>query len=94
MKPIYPIELEGKIHHIKVGGLFHRAREVYPIKIDGRYNWKNLFIGSIQNLLSLLIYVGIAALIWFGLHQVIDKCSYLMSHPCEACYNTTIFNIT
>lgn len=90
MKPIYPIELEGKIHHIKVGGLFHKAREVYPIKNeDGSINWKNLLIGSGQQLLTLLIYLGIAAAIYFGMHQLTQQCEYIMNHPCEVCYNIT-----
>jgi hypothetical protein len=89
MKPIYPIELEGKIHHIKVGGLFGTAREVYPIKIDGKYVWKNLLIGSVKNLLNLLIYLGIAAALYFGFYQIINQCEYVLNNPCEVCYNIT-----
>lgn len=89
MKPIYPIEIEGKIHHIKVGGLFHKAREVYPIRIDGKIVWKNLLIGSVQQLITLLIYLGIAAAIYLGMHQIVNQCEYVLNHPCEVCYNIT-----
>jgi hypothetical protein len=95
MKKIYPIEIEGKIHHIKVSGLFHKAREVYPIKNeDGKINWKNLLIGSVQQLISLLIYLAIAALIYFGMQQIVQQCNYAINNPCELCANLTKIDLS
>lgn len=88
MKPIYPIELEGKIHHIKVAGLFNTAREVYPIKIDGKINWKNFLIGSTKQLITLLIYLGVAGAIYLGLHQLTSQCEYVLNNACDVCFNT------
>lgn len=86
MNPTHKIEIEGKTHYIKKG-LFGSVREVYPIKIDGKIAWKNLLIGSAKQLVSLLIYLGIAALIYFGMQNLLNQCEVVLNDPCSYCFN-------
>jgi hypothetical protein len=91
MKQIHKIELEGKVHYIKVGGLFKSAREVYPIRIDGKIAWKNLLIGSSKQLFTLLVYVAIAAALYFGFHQILEQCEWIINN--QICYNKTMVEL-
>lgn len=99
MKPIHEIEIDGKKHFVKIG-LFGKVREVYPIFKNtdegwkkGNINWKNLLMGSLSNLISLLIYVGIAAAIYFSLKDIFNQCQDVLRNPCPYC-NQLMANIT
>ena len=70
------IDVGGKKVYLKKGIFGYRI--VYPIKNeDGSYNWTNLLFGGNSNLVKLLIYIGIAVLIYFGFHDMMYQCEQL-----------------
>lgn len=81
---ISEVEIEGERIFIKRS--FLGARIVYPIKIDGKINWKNLLIGSWSNLITIFIYILIAVGIYFGMQEIVQKCQLVLDNPCPYCY--------
>ncbi len=59
MKKLKRVELDGELVHFKKGILGWHV--VYPVKIDGKINWKNLIAGG--NYWRLLIVVLFVLLI-------------------------------
>lgn len=85
MEKINKVEVDGEDVYIKKSVL--GTRVVYPVKIDGKINWKNLFYGSIGNLIALIVYIAIALLIYYGMKDIIGQCQEVVLNPCKYCHN-------
>ena len=71
---IHKIELENEILHLKKSKLFGWSI-VYPIKVDGKYNWKNIILGgSWYNLIKLILIVGIILFIALSYKHDMASC--------------------
>ena len=59
---------------------------VHPIKNeDGSTNYTNLIFGGRANFIKLLIYVGIALLIGYGVQEVVMQYRDIADNPCLYC---------
>ena len=90
-KRMYEFEIEGEKIFIKRS--FLGSRIVHPFKIDGKINWKNLLIGSWFNLITIIIYILIAVLLYVGLQQIVQQCQMVLDNPCPYC-NQMLKNIS
>ena len=85
-------EPTGKIHKVEIEGekifikrIFLGSRIVHPFKIDGKINWKNLLIGSWFNLITIVIYIIIAILLYIGMQQIVQQCQMVLDNPYPYC---------
>jgi len=70
----HKIELENEVLYLKKSKIFGWSL-VYPIKIDGKYNWKNILLGgSWHNLFKILLVVGIILFIAFSYKHDVANC--------------------
>lgn len=62
-------------------------RVVEPLKdpITGKYNYKNLILGSKRNLLILIIIFTIATLYYFGFKEIISQYQFPFDYPVQYC---------
>ena len=79
----HKVEIEGETIFIKRS--FLGSRIVYPIKINGKINWKNLLIGSWNNLITIIIYIIIAVFLYIGIKDVSSSCDYILANPQSYC---------
>jgi hypothetical protein len=71
---IHKIELEGDTLNLKKSKLFGWSI-VYPLKIDGKYNWKNIILGgSWYNLIKVILVVGLILFIAFSYKHDMASC--------------------
>lgn len=73
MKNIKEINVDGERLFIKKSKL--GTRIVYPIKVDGKINWKNLLIGgSWGNLIKLIFIISALLFIAFSYKHDMNNC--------------------
>jgi hypothetical protein len=67
---------------------FMGYRVVNPIKNpDGTINWFNLLVGGKRGLITLIILMSIATLLYFGIQQLIANYQLIAAEPCKFCTN-------
>ena len=76
-------EINGEKVYLKKDILGWRV--VYPVKIDGKINWFNLLFGGKKMIVTLIIYLIIAFLIFKGINELTEQCRILANDPCAFC---------
>ncbi len=82
MKKIKEIELDGE--RVFLRKRLTGYKEVHPIRIDGKFNWKNFLIGgSWMNVLKLIILIILISLIALSYYHDQAEFRELQENPCE-----------
>ena len=56
---------------------------IYPvINENGNINWINVVFGGKKNFIKLLLILGIIALFFFGVYDILHQSKILMENPC------------
>lgn len=58
-------------------------RTVYPVKIDGKINKKNLWLGSRKVIIVTIIWLLIMGAILYGVNTMVSSCRDLAKNPCK-----------
>jgi len=56
---------------------------VYPIKIDGKFNKKNLWLGSRGTIIFTIIFILLMSFIFYGVNEMVSSCRDMAKNPCE-----------
>jgi hypothetical protein len=76
------VEVNGEKVHLKKDFLGWKV--IHPYKNeDGKINWGNLIFGGKANTVSLIIYVIVLSMIYFGVKDMMNSCNEFASHPCD-----------
>lgn len=104
MKINRTVELDGEKVHLAKDSLGWRV--VHPIRDEnGKINWINFLLGGKANLLTLILIIIIASILFYGVATMFESCSHLAAHPedfcrCAKCpgniliLNQSLFNMT
>jgi len=83
MKGIKEVEIDGKIIYLKKS--FGEHRVVYPMKTEGKINWKNILIGgSWFNFIKLLFIIGVLLFLAYSYKTDMNNCiDFAMENYCN-----------
>lgn len=83
-KKIKEVNLNGKRIFLRKGLFKGEYKVVYPNKIDGKINWKNLLIGgSYSNLITIILIVLMISAISYSYYHDQKEFRDLVSDPCK-----------
>jgi hypothetical protein len=58
-------------------------RVVNPVKIDGKINYKNLWLGNRKVIIFTIIWILIMGFIFYGVNEMISSCRDMAKNPCS-----------
>lgn len=58
-------------------------RVVNPVKIDGKINWKNLWLGNRKVIIFTIIWLLIMGFIFYGVNEMLSSCKDMAKNPCN-----------
>lgn len=64
-------------------------RVVYPVEINGKFNWRRFIFGSKWNTIFLIFVIILTVLFYFGMSEALENAYLTGQHNCT----TNIFNI-
>ena len=56
---------------------------VNPVKIDGKFNWKNLWLGNRKVIIFTIIWLIIMGGIIYGVNEMVGSCRDMAKNPCK-----------
>jgi len=56
---------------------------VYPVKIDNKFNKRNLWLGSRGTIIFTIIFILLMAFILYGVNQMVSSCRDMAKNPCN-----------
>ena len=74
-------EINGEKIYLKKNFLGWKV--VYPIKIDGKFNKKNLWLGSRGTIIFTIVFILLMAFIFYGVNEMVSSCRDLAKNPCK-----------
>lgn len=56
---------------------------VNPVRVDGKINWKNLWLGSRKVIILTIIWLLIMGFIFYGVNVMVSSCRDMTKNPCN-----------